>query len=162
MNDLKAIKVLFVCMGNICRSPTAHGIFQSMVDRDHLGGLIEVDSAGTHSYHVDSPPDLRSQATARDRGIDLAGLRARRFTSDDFVEYDYLLGMDHSNIDDMLRLKPENARAQVDLMLTYSRKYAQAEVPDPYFGNDGFELVFDMIEDAAQGLLAEIRSRHGI
>jgi len=162
MPDQKPIKVLFVCMGNICRSPTAHGVFQSVVDANGLGSLIEVDSAGTHSYHIGSPPDLRSQAAAQTRGVNLATLSARRFVSDDFVEFDYLLGMDRSNLADMLAIKPDNASAQLKLMLEYSQKFDQSEVPDPYFGNEGFDLVYDMIDDASQGLLREIRERHGI
>ncbi len=162
MNDIEQIKVLFVCMGNICRSPTAHGIFQSVVDEHGLGASIEVDSAGTHSYHIGSPPDMRSQAIAQARGVDLSGLRARRFSTADFVEFDYLIGMDSSNLADMLAIKPDDASAQVILMLKYSDKFEQQEVPDPYFGNDGFDLVFDMIDDAAHGLLREIRSRHKI
>ena len=109
MPSHKPVKVLFVCMGNICRSPTAHGVFQSIVDVNGLGSRIEVDSAGTHSYHIDSPPDRRSQATAKTRGVLLAGLRARRFVSDDFVEFDYLIGMDRANLADMLAIKPENS-----------------------------------------------------
>jgi len=156
------VKVLFVCMGNICRSPTAHGVFQSLVDEQGLGGSIQVDSAGTHSYHIGSPPDLRSQAMAQSRGVDLAGLRARRFVSTDFTEFDYLLGMDHTNLADMLALKPDATGARVKLMLEYSDRFEQQEIPDPYFGEDGFDLVFDMIDDAARGLLRDIRSQHGI
>jgi len=155
------IKVLFVCMGNICRSPTAHGVFQSLVDDQGLAELIHVDSAGTHSYHVGSPPDLRSQATAQRRGVDLSSLRARRFVSSDFRDFDYLLAMDNNNLADMLAIKPEDARARAELMLDYSRRFEQREIPDPYFGNEGFDLVFDMIDDAARGLLRQIRRRHG-
>ena len=156
------VKVLFVCMGNICRSPTAHGVFQSLVDEQGLGGSIQADSAGTHSYHIGSPPDLRSQAAARSHGIDLTGLRARRFVTNDFIEFDYLLGMDHANLADMLALKPDATAARVKLMLEYSDRYQQQEVPDPYFGDDGFDQVFDMIDNAARGLLRDIRSQHGI
>jgi len=156
------VKVLFVCMGNICRSPTAHGVFQSLVDEQGLGGSIQVDSAGTHSYHTGSPPDLRSQAMAQSRGIDLTGLRARRFVSTDFTEFDYLLGMDHANLADMLALKPDATGARIKLMLDYSDRFEQQEIPDPYFGEDGFDLVFDMIDDAARGLLRDIRSQHEI
>lgn len=159
---MKPIRVLFVCMGNICRSPTAHGVFQSIVDAEGLGSRIEVDSAGTHSYHIDSPPDRRSQEIAKTRGVELAGLRARRFVSDDFVEFDYVIGMDRDNLAAMLAIKPDNASAQAKLMLEYSQKFDQQEVPDPYFGNDGFDLVYDMIDDASQGLLREIRARHEI
>ena len=157
---MKPVKVLFVCMGNICRSPTAHGVFQALVDKHDLGASIQVESAGTHSYHVGNPPDGRSQATARRRGVDLSGLRARRFVSSDFTEYDYLLGMDQANIADMGAIKPEGASARLQLMLEYSQQYSQLEVPDPYFGDDGFELVFDMIDDAALGLLRQIRNEH--
>jgi protein-tyrosine phosphatase len=159
---MEPIKVLFVCMGNICRSPTAHGVFQSLVDEQGLGESIQVDSAGTHSYHIGSPPDLRSQATAQSRGIDLTGLHARRFVTTDFSKFDYLLGMDHANLADMLVLKPDETSARVKLMLEYSDRFEQQEVPDPYFGDDGFDQVFDMIDDAARGLLRDIRSQHGI
>ena len=161
MSDIKPIQVLFVCMGNICRSPTAHGVFQSLVESQKLAHAIRVDSAGTHSYHIGSPPDPRSQATALQRGVDLSGLRARRFVSSDFVDFDYLLAMDHNNLADMLALKPEDANASAELMLSYSNRFGQREIPDPYFGDDGFDLVFDMIDDAARGLLAQIRQRHG-
>jgi protein-tyrosine phosphatase len=163
MPPQQPVKVLFVCMGNICRSPTAHGVFQSLVDQQGLGESIQVDSAGTHSYHIGSPPDLRSQATAQSRGIDLAGLRARRFVTTDFTEFDYLLAMDHANLADMLAIKPDDeTRARVKLMLEYADKFEQQEVPDPYFGEDGFDLVFDMIDDAARGLLNDIRSQYKI
>jgi protein-tyrosine phosphatase len=152
------IKVLFVCMGNICRSPTAQGVFQALVNKHDLGAAIQVDSAGTHSYHVGSPPDPRSQATARQHGIDLSVLRARRFVSADFNEFDYLLGMDQANIADMRAIKPEDSTARLQLMLDYSQQFSQREVPDPYFGDDGFELVFEMIDDAARGLLRHIRN----
>ncbi|MCP4288094.1 MAG: low molecular weight phosphotyrosine protein phosphatase [Gammaproteobacteria bacterium] len=156
------VRVLFVCMGNICRSPTAHGVFQSLVDQHGLSASILVDSAGTHSYHIGSPPDPRSQATARQRGIDLSGLRARRFVSGDFVDFDYLLAMDNANLADMLAIKPDNAGARAELMLPYSERFAQREIPDPYFGDDGFDLVFDMIEDASRGLLAQIRQQRNL
>jgi protein-tyrosine phosphatase len=163
MSPQQPVKVLFVCMGNICRSPTAHGVFQSLVAQQGLEDSIQVDSAGTHSYHTGSPPDLRSQAMAQSRGIDLAGLRARRFVTTDFAEFDYLLAMDHTNLADMLALKPDDeARARAKLMLEFSDKFDQPEVPDPYFGEDGFDLVFDMIDDAARGLLNDIRQRYSI
>ncbi len=155
------VKVLFVCMGNICRSPTAHGVFQAIVDEEGLGDAILVDSAGTHSYHVGSPPDSRSQATAQARGLDLSGLRARRFVSSDFIEFDYLLGMDQGNIADMHAIRPDDARARLQFMLEYSDRYQQKEVPDPYYSDEGFDLVFDMVDDASRGLLRHIRAQHG-
>jgi len=147
-------------MGNICRSPTAHGVFQALVNEQGLSDQILVDSAGTHSYHVGSPPDMRSQDTAQSHGVDLTGLRARRFVSDDFLDFDFLLAMDQANLTDMSSLRPGNARARLDLMLEFSEKFKQKDVPDPYFGNDGFDLVFDMISDASVGLLGHIRQRY--
>jgi len=162
MNDKKQIKVLFVCMGNICRSPTAHGVFQAMVDEQGLGDRILVDSAGTHSYHIGSPPDIRSQDTARSHGIDLSGLQARRFESDDYRDFDFLLAMDYSNLSNMSSLKTDGARARLELMLDYSEKYTQKEVPDPYYGDGGFDLVFDMISDASAGLLRHIKRQYSL
>ncbi len=159
---MEQVKVLFVCMGNICRSPTAHGVFQSLVNEQGLTDSILVESAGTHSYHIGSPPDQRSQAAAQSRGIDLSGLRARRFVASDFIDFDYLLGMDRTNLADMLALKPDETDATVKLMLTYSDRFEQREVPDPYFGEGGFEQVFDMIDDAARGWLHHLRSQHGL
>jgi protein-tyrosine phosphatase len=149
-------------MGNICRSPTAHGVFQTLVNKHDLGKVIQVDSAGTHSYHIGSRPDQRSQVTAKERGVDLSKQRARRFIPADFTKFDYLLGMDQSNIENMRAIKPEDATARLQLMLEYSKEYSQVEVPDPYFGYDGFDLVFNMIDDAALGLLQHIRSEHRI
>ena len=160
MSSVKPVRVLFVCMGNICRSPTAHGVFQALVEKEGLGSAIQVDSAGTHSYHIGSRPDSRSQATAKQRGVDLSKLRGRRFIADDFTDFDYLLGMDQSNIENMRAIKPESATARLQLMLEYSKQYSAVEVPDPYFGNDGFDLVFNMIDDAAHGLLQHIRREH--
>ena len=156
------VKVLFVCMGNICRSPTAHGVFQALVNEQGLDDSIFVDSAGTHSYHIGSPPDPRSQSTARSRGLDISGLRARRFVSSDFTGFDYLLGMDQGNIADMHAIRPDDASARLQLMLEYSDRFEQIEVPDPYFGDDGFDLVYDMVDDASRGLLAHIRDYHDL
>ena len=160
MSDINPVKVLFVCMGNICRSPTAHGVFQALVDAEGLGDRVLVDSAGTHSYHTGNPPDPRSQAAARDRGIDLSGLRARRFESSDFTEFDYILGMDRNNLADMLAIKPDQASARVSLMLEFSDNGSLLEIPDPYFGEEGFDQVFDLIDDASRGLLQAIRDEY--
>ena len=162
MNNPEPVKVLFVCMGNICRSPTAHGVFRDLLRREGLDKRIAVDSAGTHSYHVGNPPDPRSQATARARGVELGDLRARRFEAGDYHAFDYVIGMDHGNIADMRAVRPDDGRAQLHLMLAFSTAFDEAEVPDPYYGDDGFERVFDMIEDASKGLLTRIRSEHGI
>ena len=162
MPPIAPVKVLFVCMGNICRSPTAQGVFRELVAQQGLADSIQIDSAGTHSYHAGNPPDSRSQSMARQRGIDLSDLRARRFVSADFLEFDYVIGMDHGNIADMRAIRPENASARLQLMLDYSNAYEQAEVPDPYFGEGGFDQVFDMIDDATRGLLDHIRREHGV
>jgi len=162
MPPIAPVKVLFVCMGNICRSPTAQGVFRELVAQQGLADSIQIDSAGTHSYHAGNPPDSRSQSMARQRGIDLSDLRARRFVAADFVEFDYVIGMDHGNLADMRAIRPADASARLQLMLEYSNKYSQEEMPDPYFGDDGFDLVFDMIDDASRGLLEHIRREHGV
>lgn len=159
---MKQVKVLFVCMGNICRSPTAHGVFQSLVDAENLGEKILVDSAGLHSFHVGNPPDLRSQAAARGHGVELSQLSARQFVSADFLKFDILLAMDESNYSGMQRLQPEISPGQLSMMLEYSGKYDQTEIPDPYYGDDGFELVYDMVADACDGLLKTIRQQNNI
>jgi protein-tyrosine phosphatase len=156
------VKVLFVCMGNICRSPTAHGVFQSLVDAESLSEDILVDSAGLHSFHVGNPPDLRSQAAARGHGVELSHLRARQFVSADFMDFDFLLAMDESNYSGMQRLQPESPRGRLSMMLEHSSKYGRTEIPDPYYGDDGFELVYDMAANACAGLLATIRQQNNI
>ena len=159
---MKQVKVLFVCMGNICRSPTAHGVFQSLVDAESLGEKISIDSAGLHSFHAGNPPDLRSQATARAHGVDLSDLSARQFSPADFMDFDFLLAMDQSNYSGMQRLQPVSPRGQLFMMLEYANKYDQVEIPDPYYGDDGFELVYDMVADACTGLLQTIRQQNNI
>lgn len=152
-----AKRVLFVCLGNICRSPTAHGVFLDRVQRAGLGGDVKVDSAGTAAWHVGRPPDTRSQAFARRRGYDLTALRARQVAQSDFFDFDYILAMDKANLDALLALKPAASSSHVGLFLDYAQS-ATKEVPDPYYGgDDGFERVLDLIEDAAEGLLAALR-----
>ncbi|MDJ0776232.1 MAG: low molecular weight protein-tyrosine-phosphatase [Gammaproteobacteria bacterium] len=160
MSDIQPVRVLFVCMGNICRSPTAHGIFEALVASHGLQARIQVDSAGTHGYHVGTPPDPRAQATARARGVDLSTQRARRFESRDFLEFDYVIGMDRGNLADMLALRPDNPRAEASLMLDFADEVGEMEVPDPYYGDAGFERVYDLIDSAATGLLSRIRERY--
>ncbi len=160
MSNRDPIKVLFVCMGNICRSPTAHGIFQQLIDEQDLGDRFLVDSAGTHSYHIGNSPDQRSQKMALKYGIDLSALQARQLTPADFASFDYILAMDQANLSFMQAIKPDNAQASISLMLDHSNHSAGAEVPDPYFGDDGFEIVFKMIDEATRGLLKQIRAEH--
>ena len=154
------VKVLFVCMGNICRSPTAHGVFRHLVEHNQLTDHIEIDSAGTHAYHVGNPPDARSAATALERGIDLSDLRARQVTVDDFATYDYVIAMDRENHGNLMRLCPENYRERIHMFMDFADDWSNAEVPDPYYGGgSGFDRVFDMVESASLGLLAHIKDR---
>jgi protein-tyrosine phosphatase len=157
------VKVLFVCMGNICRSPTAHGVFRELVLREGLGEVIEIDSAGTHAYHVGEPPDRRAQQAAQRRGIDLADLRARRADPADFERFDYLVAMDQDNYHGLSSIAPEDAYDKIHMFMDFAPQMRTREVPDPYYGGEsGFEQVLDLVEAAAEGLLAEIRQRHGL
>lgn len=153
------VKVLFVCLGNICRSPTAEGVFRKILEESALAEAIMIDSAGTHAYHIDQPPDHRAQQAAARRGIDMSALRGRQAMARDIEEFDYVLAMDRENYHNLTRLKGE--RENIRLFLDYSENFADDEVPDPYYGGlNGFERVLDMIEDACRGLLADIRQRH--
>lgn len=156
------VRVLFVCMGNICRSPTAHGVFRSLVQRAGLEHAIEVDSAGTHAYyHEGEPPDPRAQASARRRGIELGDLRARRASAKDITYYDYILAMDQDNYHNLCALCPPGLERKIALFLDYAPQLRLREVPDPYYGGvQGFDDVLDMVEMAAQGLLEHIRRHH--
>jgi protein-tyrosine phosphatase len=160
MKESGSISVLFVCMGNICRSPTAHGIFRRLVEQEGLEDHILIDSAGTHAYHIGKPPDERAQATALKRGFDLSDLRARQAAAADFEEYDYVLAMDRENHEILASLCPAGYEERLSLFLAYAPDLGIEEVPDPYWGGEqGFEQVFDMLEAASLGLLEEIRSR---
>jgi protein-tyrosine phosphatase len=150
--------VLFVCMGNICRSPTAEGVFRRMVGQAGLQDSIRVDSAGTHDYHTGDPPDARAQLHAAKRGYDLSGLRARQVRASDFTEFDLILVMDRVNLKALQRVCPPEHAHKLRLLLEYAPRVAEEEVPDPYYGGDrGFERVLGMVEDAARGLLAVMR-----
>jgi protein-tyrosine phosphatase len=159
------VRVLFVCMGNICRSPLAEGVFRRMLEGVGLDEKVYVDSAGTHSYHIGAPPDTRSQATALRRGVDLRGLRARRVEEADLIEFDYVLAMDRDNLEHLLVLCQEQPelRSRIQLFLDFAPDLPEREVPDPYYGGStGFERVMDLVEEAAQGLLVHIRRRYRI
>jgi len=149
-------------MGNICRSPTAHGVFRHLVQQAGLERVIEVDSAGTHAYyHEGEPPDLRAQSTARGRGVELGDLRARKARVEDFAYYDYVLAMDQDNYHNLCALCPPGLERRVGLFLDYAPQLGLREVPDPYYGGPrGFEQVLDMVEAAAAGLLEYIRRHH--
>lgn len=161
MSDLKKVRVLFCCMGNICRSPTAEAVFRRYVENAGLAGHILIDSAGTHDYHIGDAPDARTQRAARLRGYDMSKLRGRQVEAADFGRFDYVLAMDEANLSILQRLRPSNTSAQVGLLLEFAEHHTEREVPDPYYGgSDGFERVLDMVEDAANGLLQHIRQRH--
>lgn len=154
------IRVLFVCLGNICRSPMAEGVFRRLVEEAGYADLVEIDSAGTHAYHVGEPPDPRAQAAARRRGVDISGLRGRQARREDFARFDYVLAMDQENHAHLLSLAPAEHAHKVRLFLEFATRAQTRAVPDPYFGGEaGFDRVLDLIEDAAAGLLAEVRAR---
>jgi protein-tyrosine phosphatase len=158
---MEKINVVFVCMGNICRSPSAEGVFRELVERHDLTAHIEIDSAGTHAYHVGEPPDGRAQAAAGRRGIDLSRQVARRFAPTDFNRFDYVVAMDQENLARLQELCPPDYPGRLSLLLKYAPELGVEEVPDPYYGGaNGFERVLDLIEQAAEGLLADIRQRH--
>ena len=152
--------VLFVCMGNICRSPTAEGVFRHKVEQINAEDQIAIDSAGTHAYHVGNPPDGRAQEAALKRNIDLSKQRARRVSPDDFIHFDYVIAMDESNREDLLAICPAGYEDRVHLFLDFS-DCNESEVPDPYYGQGrGFEIVLNLVEDAADGLLKHIRENN--
>ena len=161
MDNKKNIAVLFVCMGNICRSPTAEAVFRHYVENAGMSEKILIDSAGTHDYHIGDAPDMRTQRAAQQRGYNMGGLRGRQVEAGDLQRFDYVLAMDEANLAILQRLMPPDGGAQPRLFLDYARHHAEREVPDPYYGGaDGFERVLDMVEDAAEGLLQQIRRRH--
>ncbi len=164
MEKKQKVSVLFVCMGNICRSPTAHGVFRQMVEDEGLGGAIEVDSAGTHSYHVGSPPDERAQQTAQRRGLDMGDLRARKAKARDFDRFDLVLAMDRDNYAILESYTTPETGEKLRLFMEFAPDHWRTrEVPDPYYGGpNGFEQVFDMVEDASRGLIDFLRAEYGL
>lgn len=154
--------ILFVCLGNICRSPTAEGVFRRLADERGLSPFLRVDSAGTHAYHVGEPPDARSQKAALARGVDLSVLRARQVDHGDFYQFDHILAMDGSNYAHLMQMRPTDAGAKIKYFLDYAPHLNTREVPDPYYGGgNGFERVLDMVEDASRGLLDELQQLLG-
>lgn len=153
------VRVLMVCMGNICRSPTAEGVLRARLRAAGLDRHVEVDSAGTHGYHAGEPPDRRAQKHAASRGYDLSKLRARRVVPADFERFDWVLAMDADNLERLRELRPEGAQARLGLLMEHARRHADVrEVPDPYYGPPaGFERVLDLVEDACEGLLLRLR-----
>lgn len=152
--------VLFVCMGNICRSPTAHGVFQHKVIASGLGDLVRVESAGTHDYHPGSPPDERSRQHAAQRGYDLSSLRARQIRSADFARHDLILAMDWDNLARVQAQCPPQHHGKLKRLTEFCLTHASPVVPDPYDGGAaGFEHVLDLVEDACEGLLQHVKQK---
>lgn len=154
------VTVLFVCLGNICRSPSAQGVFQHLIDQKGLGEFIHVDSAGTSAWHIDSPPDPRSVREAEKKGYDLRALRGRQVTREDFQLFDFILAMDEANLADLEELRPPTYSGHLGLFLAFSDDQDYTEVPDPYHGGgEGFRVVLDLLENASQGLLQAIENK---
>jgi low molecular weight protein-tyrosine phosphatase len=156
------MKILFVCLGNICRSPTAEVVFREIVSREAPELQIEIDSAGTADYHVGSPPDARTHRAALRRGYDMSALRARVVESQDFGRFDLMLAMDRHNLEVLQQRAPAAVRNRIRLFLEFAPDVDVTEVPDPYYGGaNGFEEVLDLVEAAARGLLEYVRTRAG-
>jgi protein-tyrosine phosphatase len=155
------VSVIFVCLGNICRSPTAHGVFRQLVVDEGLQNEILIDSAGTAAWHVGKNADERSIRTAQDRGIDMLDLRARKVTLEDIQSFDYVLAMDESNYYDLIDLSLHEDKNKIKLFLDFSEEFTEKEVPDPYYGGpEGFNHVFDLVTSASNGLLEEIKIKY--
>lgn len=155
------VKVLFVCLGNICRSPTAHGVFEKIIADNGLSTAIQVDSAGTGNWHIGRAPDSRSCDAAAQRGYDLSHLRARQVTPADFEYFDYILAMDGDNLSHLLSIAPSSYEGHLGLFMDFAGPTRGVSVPDPYYGgSDGFSRVVDMVEKASRGLLQHIAIHH--
>lgn len=153
-----SFRVLLVCMGNICRSPTAEVVVREFIKNNRIGDKVEVDSAGTHGYHVGEAPDSRTQRAAAVRGYNLSQLRARKVARQDLDYFDLILAMDKSNLDNLRRMASPEQQERIKLFMEYSKNFDDDEVPDPYYGlGHGFDLVLDMVEDASKGLVEAIK-----
>ena len=160
MSSKANVSVLFVCMGNICRSPTAEGVFRHKVANAGLQDQVHIDSAGTIAYHVGHPPDPRAQKAAQKRGIDLSSQRARKVTSRDFEAFDFVIAMDSDNHYELEMICPEGHEDRLHMFLKFAQHSSEIDVPDPYYGGGrGFETVLDLIEDASEGLLQHLKEQ---
>ena len=158
MTPMKKTSILFVCMGNICRSPTAEGVFRHRAAAAGLAGALHIESAGTHGYHIGEPPDTRSMQHAARRGYDLSAQRARQVAASDFERFDHLLAMDRDNLALLEKTCPPQHRHKLGLFMRFAKESASEVVPDPYYGGaKGFDRVLDYIEDASDGLIAALR-----
>jgi len=161
--EFEMVRVLFVCLGNICRSPAAEGVFTDLVLKAGLEERIHIDSAGTGDWHVGHAPDPRMIEAAAVRGIDLNPLRGRQVNAQDFHDFHYLLAMDKRNLSGLHAIAPQGLESRAQLFLNFAPKAHIEEVPDPYYGGpDGFEHVLDLVEAASIGLLNQIRTEHGL
>jgi protein-tyrosine phosphatase len=159
MSNEAKTRILFVCMGNICRSPTAEGVFRHHVEQAGASEQLHIDSAGTHAYHTGEPPDRRARAAAERRGMSLEGIFARRVVTDDFERFDYIIAMDEDNLARLRDESPEEYHGKLRLFLEFGDS-EEREVPDPYYGGSaGFERVLDLVEDASRGLLETLTRR---
>ena len=155
------VGVLFVCLGNICRSPSSEGVFRQRVEQAELGSFIDIDSAGTAAYHIGDPPDPRAIVAAAKRGVELQDLRARQVHISDYDRFDYIIAMDRYNYNDLMSLAPPEHDSHICLFLDFAEQHTDTEIPDPYYGGgDGFEHVLDMIDDASDGLIKDIKRNH--
>jgi protein-tyrosine phosphatase len=156
------MRILFVCMGNICRSPSAEGVFRHVLAKRAPQLQVDIDSAGTHDYHVGEAPDVRAVAAARRRGIDISSLRARRVATEDFERFDLILAMDEDNLRELQGRVQAAHRDRIRLMMEYAPGVGRRDVPDPYYGGEqGFEDVLDLLEEAADGLIDELLDPRG-
>ena len=156
------INILFVCMGNICRSPSAEGFFATALQKSGFREQVSIDSAGTHGYHIGQAPDSRAVATALNFGVDISHLRARKVGAKDFDDYDLIIAMDRNNFEDLQRIRPAGSRASLQMMMQYHPEARPEEVPDPYYGGmDGFTYMCNLLEAATRGLLECIERRLG-
>jgi len=154
------IRLLFVCTGNICRSPTAEGVFRHMMNEKKIDSWVEVASAGTHGYHVGEAPDQRAQRAAIRRGYDLSRIRARKVVPQDLDYFDMILAMDRNALELLRLICPMEQQGRLGLFMEYSDAFGEDEVPDPYYGSgEGFDLVLDMVEDASRGLIDRVKER---
>ena len=154
------INVLFVCMGNICRSPSAEGVFRRLAEQERVSNRLFLDSAGTHAHHLREKPDPRAQKAAKNRGIDISKLEARRLTPEDFEKFDHILAMDESNYADLKELCPPIYRFKIRHFMDYAPHFNTKEVPDPYYGGvHNFEQVLDLVEDASIGFMETLRTQ---
>jgi len=161
MTETRAkVSVLFICMGNICRSPTAEGVFRKIINEAGLDDSVHSDSAGTHAYHTGEPPDRRARAAAERRGISIEHLRARRIVESDFEFFDFILAMDQDNLVTLRDSAADEHHCKLHLFLDFAESGHHTEVPDPYYGGSaGFEKVLDLVEEASRGLLEAVRKR---